>query len=53
MVPISNQVYQEPHTCPAVRMHPHKRTFAAQSSGDYICFFSTTKPFSLDKRKVR
>jgi len=52
LVPISNQVYQEPHTCPALRAHPTAPSFVAQSNAGYICIFSTRKPFRLNKTKV-
>jgi len=52
LVPISNQVYQEPHTCPALRAHPTAPSFIAQSNAGYICIFSTRKPFRLNKTKV-
>lgn len=46
---LSNQIYQEPYTCPCVRAHPTDSTFLVQSNADYIVLFSSSRPYRLDK----
>ena len=48
---VSNQVYLEPFTCPCLRVHPTDSTFMAQSNGNYVVLFSSTKPYKLNKHK--
>ena len=48
---LSNQVYQEPYTCPCIRAHPTDSTFLVQSNADYIILFSSTRPYRLNKYK--
>ncbi|KAL2523637.1 Transducin/WD40 repeat-like superfamily protein [Abeliophyllum distichum] len=50
-IPLSNQVYTEAYTCPAIRCHPSEPYFIAQSNGNYIAIFSSRPPFRLDKYK--
>ena len=50
-VPLSNQIYQEPYTCPCVRAHPTDSSFLVQSNGDYIIIFSSSRPYKLNKYK--
>jgi WD40 repeat protein len=45
----SNQVYQEPYTCPALRPHPTEPTFLAQSNANYIALFSSKRTYKLNK----
>lgn len=48
---VSQQLYVEPYTCPCLRVHPRDPVFLAQSNGNYIVFFSSTRPFKLNKYK--
>lgn len=48
---LSNQVYQEPYTCPCIRAHPTDSTFLVQSNADYIILFSSSRPYKLNKYK--
>lgn len=48
---VSNQIYLEPFTCPCLRVHPTDSTFMAQSNGNYVVLFSSTKPYKLNKHK--
>ncbi|CAG8699281.1 16197_t:CDS:2 [Funneliformis mosseae] len=48
---ISNQIYQETYSCTALRIHPSKNHFIAQSNANYIPIFGMNKPWKLDKRK--
>ena len=47
----SNQVYQEPYTCPSLCAHPYEHSFVAQSNGNYAVIFSARKPYKLNKYK--
>ncbi|CAG8545252.1 33301_t:CDS:2 [Gigaspora margarita] len=51
MTAISNQIYQEAFSCTALRFHPFRKHFVAQSNGNYIAIFGSEKPWKLDKRK--
>ncbi|CAG8669545.1 1248_t:CDS:2 [Dentiscutata erythropus] len=51
MTTISNQIYQEAFSCTALRFHPFRKHFVAQSNGNYIAIFGGEKPWKLDKRK--
>lgn len=48
---LSNQIYQEPYTCPCIRTHPTDSTFLVQSNAGYIIFFSSSRPYKLNKYK--
>ena len=48
---LSNQIYQEPYTCPCVRAHPTDSTFLVQSNAGYIVLFSSSRPYRLNKYK--
>ncbi|ORX86802.1 WD40 repeat-like protein [Anaeromyces robustus] len=48
---ISNQIYQEAYNCTALRVHPNKKKFIAQSNAGYIAIFDAKSPWSLDKFK--
>ena len=50
-VVLSNQVYLEPFTCPCLKVHPVDSTFMAQSNGNYVVIFASSKPYKLNKRK--
>ena len=50
--PISNQIYQEAYSCTAMRRHPYKSQFVAQSNANYVAIFGLEKPWKLNKRKV-
>ena len=47
----SNQVYQEPYTCPTLRPHPTDPTFLAQSNANYVVLFSSKRPYKMNKYK--
>ena len=47
----SNQVYQEPYTCPSVCAHPYEHSFVAQSNANYAVIFSARRPYKLNKYK--
>ena len=47
----SNQVYQEPYTCPSLRAHPYEHSFVAQSNANYTVIFSARRPYKLNKYK--
>lgn len=47
----SNQVYQEPYTCPSLCTHPYEHVFVAQSNANYVVMFSTRRPYKLNKYK--
>ncbi|CAG8478976.1 250_t:CDS:2 [Cetraspora pellucida] len=51
MTAISNQIYQEAFSCTALRFHPFRKHFVAQSNGNYVAIFGGEKPWKLDKRK--
>jgi len=46
---LSNQIYQEPHTCSSLRLHCDGQVFLAQSSGGYIAKFLTERPYKMNK----
>jgi len=48
---ISNQIYQEAYNCTALRVHPNKKKFIAQSNAGYIAIFDAKPPWTLDKFK--
>ncbi|XP_006813660.1 uncharacterized protein LOC102804077 [Saccoglossus kowalevskii] len=48
---LSNQIYHEKYTCPCLRVHPCDNSFIAQSNGDYIAYFSTIRPYKMNKNK--
>ncbi|KAG4103421.1 WD40 repeat-like protein [Neocallimastix lanati (nom. inval.)] len=48
---LSNQIYQEAYNCTALRVHPNKKKFIAQSNAGYIAIFDTKNPWTLDKFK--
>ncbi|KAL3694049.1 hypothetical protein R1sor_007700 [Riccia sorocarpa] len=50
-IALSNQVYLEAYTCPAVRYHPFEETFIAQSNASYIAIFSGRPPFKMNRYK--
>ena len=50
-VPLSQQVYTEPYTCPCLRVHPHRNEFYAQSNANYIVIFTSKKPYKCNKHK--
>ena len=47
----SNQVYQEPYTCPTLRPHPTDPTFLVQSNANYVILFSSKRPYKMNKYK--
>lgn len=47
----SDQVYQEPYTCPSLCAHPYENSFVAQSNANYAVIFSARKPYKLNKYK--
>ena len=47
----SNQIYTEPYSCQSLHAHPWDKTFLAQSNGDYVVIFSTSKPYRLNRYK--
>ena len=47
----SDQVYQEPYTCPSLRAHPYENSFVAQSNANYAVIFSARRPYKLNKYK--
>jgi len=47
----SNQVYQEPYTCPSLCAHPYEHVFVAQSNANYVVIFSARRPYKLNKFK--
>ena len=47
----SNQVYQEPYTCPSLCCHPYEHSFVAQSNANYAVIFSARRPYKLNKYK--
>ena len=47
----SNQVYQEPYTCPSLCVHPYEHVFVAQSNANYVVIFSARRPYKLNKFK--
>lgn len=47
----SNQVYQEPYTCPSLCSHPYEHSFVAQSNANYAVIFSARRPYKLNKFK--
>ena len=49
---LSNQVYLEAYTCPAIRVHPNGKHFVAQSNANYIAIFQTERPYKMNKRMV-
>ncbi|ORX42747.1 WD40 repeat-like protein [Piromyces finnis] len=48
---LSNQIYQEAYNCTALRIHPNKKRFIAQSNAGYIAIFDTKSPWTLNKFK--
>lgn len=47
----SNQIYQEPYTCPSLCAHPYEHSFVAQSNANYAVIFSARRPYKLNKYK--
>jgi len=48
---LSNQIYNEPFISTCLKKHPYKETFYAQTHGNYICEFSSQRPYKLNKYK--
>ncbi|XP_067130757.1 WD repeat-containing protein 25-like [Centruroides vittatus] len=48
---LSNQIYQERYTCPSLKVHPSGVNFIAQTNGNYIAVFSSTRPYKMNKNK--
>uniref|UniRef100_T1JIM7 Uncharacterized protein n=1 Tax=Strigamia maritima TaxID=126957 RepID=T1JIM7_STRMM len=48
---LSNQIYNERFTCPHLVVHPKGNKFVAQSNGDYIAEFSTSRPYKMNRKK--
>ena len=48
---ISNQIFHEKYICTSLRKHPFSSVFYAQTHGNYICEFSTRKPYKMNKFK--
>ncbi|XP_066281084.1 collagen alpha-1(I) chain-like [Branchiostoma lanceolatum] len=46
---LSNQIFHERYSCPSVAVHPSEPNFIAQTNGDYIALFSTSRPYAMDK----
>nr|XP_039249737.1 WD repeat-containing protein 25-like [Styela clava] len=46
---LSDQIFQERYSCPAVSVHPSETSFLAQTNGNYIARFNATSPYRLDK----
>ncbi|XP_078592143.1 uncharacterized protein LOC144871062 [Branchiostoma floridae x Branchiostoma japonicum] len=46
---LSNQIFHERYSCPSLAVHPSKPNFIAQTNGDYIALFSTSRPYAMDK----
>lgn len=46
---LSDQIFQERYSCPAVRVHPSGTSFLSQTNGNYIARFNSNKPYRLDK----
>ncbi len=48
---LSNQIFHEKYVCTCLRKHPFHSIFFAQTHGNYICEFSSTSPFKMNKYK--